>query len=415
MNHRCCTAICHTRYLAGLLTLLLVLPTGANASNFHIPQPWRTDAAVHGRDEAYDAERFLHELTFRHLHHEPSPAEDGIRGTGGSVSSRRLYYDFRFARDFEFHNETTGFLLDIQRGEDLDGVYDRQLVGFRQNLTSSTEVWLQGDVYSDKSFSDIYLSTRHYLGQQSWLHASWVLPDYYFNEKTETSDRFEDAPQSFFLQWHRGEPDRFDGTTVSATLSPTARFDSKQHDLTVSQKAVRLAATHRRATANWQLTLETTGELTRREYQLRSGDIGGEPDFRRDYFRVRAEAQNTLRRFSPAVGVSYLYLDEEGYFGRALNDTGSIQRREPTLYGDLSISVGARTTLSPAIYLSLPDIEQSFTRHRDRDQQEFTGKLALPFEFLVSAEDQAYVTLNPTFYLHKPAFGGGNLQFHWPL
>jgi len=43
------------------------------------------------------------------------------------------------------------------------------------------------------------------------------------------------------------------------------------------------------------------------------------------------------------------------------------------------------------------------------------AKLAVPIETRLSASNEAILTLNPTFYLHKFGFGGGNLQLHWPL
>lgn len=181
----------HQTFHCCWLALLAVLAsTKAHSSTAHIPQPWRSDAVVQGRDEMYNTERFLHELTFRHRQHLPAATDNGIRGTGGSVSSRRLYFDFRYRQDFDFRAGDNGFLLDIQRGEDLDGSYQRQLVGFRKNLGDSTELWLQGDVFSDKAESDIYLSARQHLPGNSWLHASLILPDYYFNSKTDSPDRF---------------------------------------------------------------------------------------------------------------------------------------------------------------------------------------------------------------------------------
>ncbi|MFP3491047.1 hypothetical protein R0K20_26045, partial [Staphylococcus sp. SIMBA_130] len=76
------------------------------------------------------------------------------------------------------------------------------------------------------------------------------------------------------------------------------------------------------------------------------------------------------------------------------------------------LQASAATTLSPALYLGAPDIRQSFDATREDNHSGFMGKLALPLQFRLSATDRASLTLNPTFYLHKAAFGGGNLQFH---
>ncbi|MDT9155963.1 hypothetical protein, partial [Escherichia coli] len=59
---------------------------------------------------------------------------------------------------------------------------------------------------------------------------------------------------------------------------------------------------------------------------------------------------------------------------------------------------------------------QTFEQQEEpRRHTGFTGKLAVPIETRLSASNQAVLTLNPTFYLHKFGFGGGNLQLHWPL
>ncbi|MFL1467984.1 hypothetical protein [Marinobacter sp. HN1S83] len=409
-----------TRYPIALgitLTLSVVPGPGPQASNNHLPQPWRQDAVVQGRDETYNTERFLHERTFDHLQAVPGPTDNGIRGTGGSVSSRRLYFDFRFRNDFGFNDNRQGFLLDIQRSEDLDGAYQRQLVGFRHNLTDTTELWLQGDVFSDKSESDVYFSVRQHLPGNSWIHGSWILPDTYFNNKTDTNDEFIRKPQSFFLQWHQAQDATHPplGTTASLTVSPTSELLSRTENLQVESESIKAALTHRFRRDNWLWRLEVSGERTRRNYRLFEGDGATFPDFSRDHFTLDARVTDTERRYQPRLGLSYLDLDEEGFFGRELNDEGAIRRREPTVYGGLSFPVSSRTTLSPGLYLSAPDISQTFSEHRNRRHHGFTGKLTLPFETVISRQDHAVLTLNPTFYLHKFGFGGGNLQLHWPM
>lgn len=389
--------------------------TTAGASAAHLPQPWRSDAVVLGRDEAYNSERFLHELTFDHRQSQPTATGNGIRGTGGSVSSRRLYFDFRFRQDFGFREDQNGFLLDIQRSEDLDGPYQRQLVGFRQNLGDKTEVWLQGDVFSDKAESDIYLSTRHHLTDQSWLHASVILPDYYFNEKTDTGDRLEKKPVSWFVQWHRHGASSEEGTTISLNLSPDSRFLTQQENLVVTNATQRAALSHGVQTGDWLFSAHLEAERTRREYWLQGPDENRATDFERDHFQARGSMTLVSHRLSPTLGIAWLQLDETGYFGRELNDRGRIRRREPTVFGDITLATSERTNVSPGIYLSAPDIRQTFEREPGRRHTGFTGKLAVPFETRLSADAQAVLTFNPTFYLHKFGFGGGNLQLHWPL
>lgn len=399
-----------------VLAILVLLPGTGRADTAHIPQPWRAEAVVEGRDELYNKERFLNELTFRHSQPLPSVTDNGIRGTGGSVSSRRLYYDFRFRQDFDFRNRRNGFLLDIQRSEDLDGAYQRQLVGFSQVIAGRSELWLQGDVYSDKSVSDIYFSARHRIAHNHWVHASWILPDAYFNSKTDSPDEFTTVPHSYFLQWHRGMDGKGMGTTVSWTLTPESSFISRQESLQVDSNSLRAAVTHRQQlTTDWRITVELEGERTRRHYRLFADGEGQTPGFDRNRVQLIAGATYAGHRRQPGFGIAYLELEEQGFFGRALNDEGRIRRREPTVFGELSLAITPGVSLKPALYLGHSHLRQTFEAQSGENFDGFIGKLALPFELMLSRSDGAMLTLNPTLYLHELQFGGGNLQLHWPM
>lgn len=395
--------------------LLALLPAVAQAlaTSYHIPQPWRASAVVEGRNLVYNKERFLHAFSFRHAQFEPSPVMNGVRGTGGSISSRRLFYDFRYRQDFAFNEGHQAFLLDIQRSEDFDGTFDRQLVGFRHNLTDQTEIWLQGDVFADKSQSDIYLSARYNLAGGGWLHGSWITPNAYFNDKTLTSDRFEEQPHSVFLQWHA--PGRDDTTTiVSATYSLPSTFISRSSNLRVEDESLKAAITHRRPYGPWRLTLNLTAELTQRSYQLFERRLA--PEFDRDYLSASLEGTYTRSELEPTLGVRALHLEERGYFGRNLNVLGDNERTEPLLYGSIALTLSPRTLLRPAVYLGYTDSRQDLgLPPASDDNSGFIGKLSLPFEFIIGNQGEARLTLAPTMLLHEARFGGGNLQLHWPL
>ncbi|MGM0772713.1 MAG: hypothetical protein ACQETT_03555, partial [Pseudomonadota bacterium] len=402
------------RYLKIMIATAALLPATLAADLNHLPQPWRQDAVVMGKEEAPDVERYLHELSFRHSQPAPSAIENGIRGTGGSVGSRRLYLDFRFRQDFAFNDDRQGFLLDIQRSEDFDGSYDRQLVGFRHQLTDTTELWLQGDVFADKSRSDIYFSGRHTFANGSWVHGSWIQPDAYFNSKTRSDDTLVETPQSFFLQWHQpSEDDRPGATTASVTYTIPSTFDSRSENLVVESESVKAALTHQYRFRSWQLQVELSGERTRRQFSL--DEAAGTIPSRRDHVRAGAKAVQTAHRLQPGVGLHYFYLREQGYTGRNLDEIADIRRQEPTLSGHFRLPLAKAVTLRPAIYLGAATIDQSYSESDDDDHRGFIGKLALPFEILLSRKDNAILTLAPTFYLHKAAFGGGNLQLHWPM
>nr|BBJ05655.1 hypothetical protein YBY_35040 [Marinobacter nauticus] len=207
-----------------------------------------------------------------------------------------------------------------------------------------------------------------------------------------------------------------EGTTVSLNLSPDSRFISQRQELAVSNETQRGAISHRQQTGDWLIGLHLEGERTRRDYTLQRSDENRATGFERDHLKARGSATLVPHRLSPTVGVAWLQLDETGYFGRELNDEGRIRRREPTVFAEITLSASQNTSISPGIYLSAPEIRQTFEQEEEqRRHTGFTGKLAVPIETRLSASNQAALTLNPTFYLHKFGFGGGNLQLHWPL
>ncbi|GAA3946417.1 hypothetical protein GCM10022278_01970 [Allohahella marinimesophila] len=375
---------------------------------------------VEGRDQNYNAVRYLHEFSYRHSQRHPGPTEFGVRGTAGSVGSDVLYLDFRYRQDFEFNDGRQAFMLDIQRGEDLDGLYERQIFGFRHQLLEKTEVWLQGDVTADKSTADAYFSVRRYLGNESWLHASWILPDLYFNTKSDSADEFETEPATAFLQWHqplKGEDEGL-GTTLSLNYLPEAVIVSDTGQLRVESESISAALTHDWMLPAWWLTLDIGGERTQRAYRLRQAEGEVTPvGFDRYLWEITLQSTYTPHPNRPSLGLRYLSVREQGYFGRNLDDVGDIDRREPMIFGSLDFQVSERTQLTPELYLSWVDISQRFDsgRNRSRDEDGFIGKLAFPFVYLMSPEDNAVLTISPSILLHEARFGGGNLQVHWPL
>lgn len=395
----------------------LLVTGNVHAHSYHLPQPWRAEAVIDGRSGNYDEERFLDLYSFRHSQRQPRVTALGLRGTGGSVGSSRLYFDMRFRQDFGFNDDRQAFMLDIQRSEDLDGAYERQLVGFRHQLTDRLQVWLQGDVFADKSEIDLYASARYATSNGGWIHGSWIQPDVWFNDKTGTDDRIVTEPHSYFLQWHQPWRDDRHRTTVSLTVSPDATFDSDQQALQVESRSTRGALTQEWTPGDWRYLAEYAGEYTTRDYRL--GDGGTRSDFRRQFHQWTAEAAYIAHPNQPTLGLRYVYLDEQGYFGRQLDTHGKVRRREPMAFVSGAFRLSPRSRLRPAVYVGAADVSQDYASEdeRDRDSHSLQGKLALPLEITLAESDKgpAVLTIAPTFKLHEAAFGGGNVQLHWPL
>ncbi|ARB46215.1 hypothetical protein [Alloalcanivorax xenomutans] len=397
------------RVIAGLITTVTL---EAGAMNWHQPQPWRADAVVQGRDQDYNSERFLHVFSYRHLS-SMGPLEDGIRGTAGSVTGDRLYLDFQYRQTFPFDNPDRAFLLDIQRGEDFDGDFQRQVVGFRQILGGRWQLSLRGDLFSDKSRTDIYFGVRRLLAGGGWLEAQWVLPDAYFNDKTGGDSEMRRRPHTLFLQWHRPHGDGA-VTTVSLNHSPRSVLDDRDEGVEVASRQTRLALSHGRRWGGWGWRLDLEAERTRRDHDL--DEVPGGIPFERDMAAVTLSATQLRHRWQPELGVRYLRLDESGWFGREVNDAGRVKRREPLLFSSLNIPLNERHRLLPALYVSRAGVEQdAIGDWSERDDDDWIGKLSVPWQIVLSREQDAVLTIAPSVRLHRAAFGGGNIQLHWPL
>ncbi len=397
-----------------LWTTFCVASGEAFAQNWHNPHPWRPEAVVEGRGYDYNTEYFVQTFSYRHLIDHPSPVEDGVRGTGGSITSDRLYVDIRYRQTFEFDNHTQAFTMEMQRSEDFDGSYDRQLVGLRQTLAQRWQLSLRGDVFSNKSISDVYLGAKRLHGQGSWLQFTWVLPDAYFNDKTDTDNEIIEEPDTLFLQWHQQHtPDH--STTVSLNHSPDSTLADLEQGDRVTSRQSRLALLHRFSGNRWQWKLAIEGEKTRRQHQLL--ETPTIQPFDRDMASVTVAARWLNHRMQPQLGLRYLWLKEEGWFGRELNSNGRVERKEPLLFASFIHRFSDTQWLEPTVYLSQPWVEQASSNDewKTRDFEGFVGKLSLPWHIRVSAKTGAVLSIVPAFRLHRMGFGGGNIQFHWPL
>ncbi|WOD26817.1 hypothetical protein RYH70_12390 [Alloalcanivorax xenomutans] len=75
-----------------------------------------------------------------------------------------------------------------------------------------------------------------------------------------------------------------------------------------------------------------------------------------------------------------------------------------------------RHRLLPALYVSRAGVEQdAIGDWSERDDDDWIGKLSVPWQIVLSREQDAVLTIAPSVRLHRAAFGGGNIQLHWPL
>jgi hypothetical protein len=139
-------------------------------------------------------------------------------------------------------------------------------------------------------------------------------------------------------------------------------------------------------------------------------------DFASDFAEATISRHFNTLQSRPWLGVRYLWLHERGWFGRSVNGNGRVMRKEPMAFAGMTMTTGEHSVLSPTVYMSRSRVQQTEVGDwSTRDEDAWIGKLSLPWQLTVDAKSGAVLTLSPSFRLHRFAFGGGNVQLHWPL
>lgn len=378
------------------------------------PHPWRRQALLEGRTFEHSGESFLQRFSYRSLSEEPATDEDGVRGSVGSLTSKRALSEIRFRKSFPFDQGGGAFMLAMQRGDDFDGSYDRQLVGFSQKLSENWRISARGDVQGDKAESDAYFQTRWQAGPGRLLEAAVILPDAYFNDKTPGSIEYEKRPWTFFARARMALSSRVTMAT-SVNHSPRAVVnDQLGTGLRAAGKSTRATGSVTWQSPQWRARLSARGEHTERDFVFSDGD---REQFRRISHEVGFTLTRTAHQLDPTLGLQHFYLDEEGFFGAATNTRGQLHRNEPLVHGSVRLDTGERHNLRPELLISRPDFQQTVSsdRWRDRDVRGWLAKINLPWRYEVNRENGAILTIAASMELHDPGFGGGNVQLHWPL
>lgn len=401
------------RLMPATLAGLILMADTTLAGDWTSPHPWRRAAAVEGRSFEYNDEAFLQLFSYRHIAAHPGPHEQGLRGTVGSVTAKRALADISFRKRFPFDEGGQTFHLAMQRGEDFDGYYDRQLVGLSQQLGEHWELAIHGDVEGDKAETDVYFQSRWQPDARSLLELTVISADTYFDDKTAREGNYPERPWTFHGRLRLGHPSTVQGE-LAVNHTPRATFVDQELGVEVSARQSRVAAALEVARGDWLTRLEARGEYSHRDFML---DTTGAENFRRWMHEAGLSVTHRTHRWRPRLGIRHFYLDEEGFFGTASEARGQLHRNEPMLYGDLRLRTGPHQQWEPAIYLSQPDMLQRVDspHWRDRQASGWRGKLTLPWRYTVDREQNAVLTIAPALKLHEFGFGGGNVQLHWPL
>lgn len=402
--------------LGSALTLLWSSATFAE-SPWRDPHPQRLDGFVEGREFLYNSASFINRFSYRQLSDSPAPDEDGLSGTGGSISGDELYLETNVQKTLYFDNDRYGIVARVQRREDFDGRFDRQLLGVVRRFGDEWRAIFSADVSGDKGEIDFQYEAIWHPDQSRKLRLAMVQVDRLYNNKGNSNNKYQRTPVTLFAHYQQQLQAQL-GFDIAINYSPHAQYEDRDKNLYIRGDQLRLAGSLTlKVTDDWQSSLAVKLENTHREFRaLMPGDSASQDPFRRRMrsltWSVRSTAAAQLHG-----GLHYMTMDEQGWFGSNLSSPGTHQREETLLFAGLTMARGEVSWWQPTLTVGSIDVHRAFREHRGDSRQDdgWQARLSLPWRYVVNQRAGAILTLNPTLNVDSLKFGGGNIQLHWPL
>lgn len=397
--------------------LFCIMLSGQAAAEWYGPQPFRQDR-LNGRSLEYNAESFLHRFSF-----EPKPAigidararEEGLYVAAGSTRSNELYVNMRAHAELDMDGPAFAEYR-FRRFEDLDGIYDSNLVGVGAAF-GDWRASVLGDVVATKEDVDLHYELQWANGRGSRLRAVLVQVDPLYNTK-QGEGAYERYPVTAYLEGAWRTPGN---VTVygflNANLPTRLRNAAEQFRLRDRQYSAGLGF-DMPLSRNWELALELEGLTGLRRREGHDGLSAEDQHLRRRSAVGTLELRQFVRDdLSAWYGVRHRYLDERDRRPEAPDAWHRSTRRETMVYAGVRWQWRPRVAFRPGVFLNVVDNQARypFDPGNSDEASGFYGKLAPAVEFLVNRRTGGTITVNPTLRLHRAAFGGGNIQASFPF
>jgi hypothetical protein len=404
--------------LVGIVALELMLPANASAeSPWRDPHPQRLDGFVDGREFLYNSASFINRFSYRQLSASPAPGEDGLSGTGGSISGDELYLETNLQKTLYFDNDRYGIIARVQRREDFDGRFDRQLLGVVRRFGEHWQAAFSADVSGDKGDIDFQYEAIWHPDEHRKLRMAVVQVDRLYNNKGNSDNKYQRTPVTLFAHYQQQLGSRVT-LDMAVNYSPHAQYEDHHNDLYVRGDQLRVAGSLAMDLADgWQTKAAFTMEETRREVRALSSGF----DAHQDTFARRMHSLTLSVRSGSTAGIHgglhFFSLDEQGWFGSNLATSGFNQREEVLLFAGMTLARRASSWWEPTLTVGAVDVDRQL-RQRPADNRrddKWQARLTLPWRYVVHQQSGAVLTLNPTLNLDSLKFGGGNIQLHWPF
>lgn len=403
--------------IVGGSALVLLLASAANAeSPWWDPHPQRLDGFVEGREFLYNSSSFINRFSYRQLSDSPAPGEDGLSGTGGSITGDELYLETNLQKTLYFDNDRYGIVARVQRREDFDGRFDRQLLGVVRRFGDDWRATFSADVSGDKGEVDFQYEATWQPDENRTLRLTVIQVDRLYNNKGNSDNKYERTPVTLFAHYRQRLSSGL-AVGLAVNYSPHAQYEDRANALYIRGDQLRVAgALSVNVAPSWRSELSVRLENTEREFRaLTAGGTGHENFGRRMRsitLSVRSDASAEFH-----AGVRHFVLDEQGWFGQNLASSGFHQRNETLLFAGMTVARRASSWWQPTLTIGDIDVDRVLWQRPadNRRDDEVLARLTLPWRYVVHQQGGAILTLNPTLNLDSVKFGGGNIQLHWPF
>lgn len=400
------------------IAALVLLPAMASADGpWRDPHPQRLDGFVEGREFLYNSSSFINRFSYRQLSDFPAPGEDGLSGTGGSISGDELYLETNLQKTLYFDDERYGVVARVQRREDFDGRFDRQLLGVVRRFGDDWRATFAADVAGDKGDIDFQYEATWHPDDKRKLRLALIQVDRLYNNKGNSNNKYQRTPVTLFAHYRQQVGTRL-GLDLAVNYSPHAQYEDYDSNLYIRGDQLRIAGSlWLDVAAGWQTGLSFKLENTARKLRsLTSGSSDPGDSFDREMHSITVSVKSGSAAQMHG-GIHYLALDEQGWFGSNLATSGFHKREEVLLFAGLTLARRTASWWEPTLTIGAIDVDRQLTlRPADnRRDDEWQARLTLPWRYVVHQQSGAILTLNPTLDLDSLKFGGGNIQLHWPF
>jgi hypothetical protein len=382
------------------------------------PHAQRLDGFVEGREFLYNMESFLHRFSYRQLSSYPGPGDDGLYGTGGSITGDELYLEANFQKTLMFDNGRYAVITRMQRREDFDGRFDRQLLGIKRHFGERWDGALVADISGDKGLVNFQYEATWRPDDDRRLRMAVVQMNRLYNNKGNSNNKYERTPTTYFVHYQQHGDDRLNAD-IAINFSPETQYQNRLLGLDIRSEQLRIAGGLQLPLGrNWVTGLDVKFEQTDRRYQpLSSGVTATAEDFSRRMHQIAWTLGATLAERPWHAGIRYFELDEQGWLGQNLAASGQNQRQEVYAFAGVTLRQSDRGWWEPTLYIGQVDLERELLQRPldSRNDERFVAKLTTAWRQVIHAQSGAVLAINPTFRLHSMNFGGGNVQLHWPL